>query len=112
MPDNDAAAAAGEKVWPRLRGAFTKLGMVSLAAVVASVILYCIALSQGVHCLHCDRFKLGDRYAWWDGYFTVMGIIWCAGAAGGLGSLLLAKRRRWGAVAFGLAMVAVTLMPM
>jgi hypothetical protein len=97
--------------WSRLRRGFTAIGILGLVLVGASCVMFSVALSQGIHCPHCDRQQLGDRYSWWAAYFNMKDLLWIVGGAGGLASLVAAKRRRWGAIALGLGAMLLLMTP-
>lgn len=96
----------------KARGVLTNVGLVGMLLVVLAAVFFSIALSQGVHCPECDKRNLGDRYAWWAGYFLVKDVLWVAGGLAGLLSVLVAARKRWGAIALALALALLASTPM
>ncbi len=107
MTDIETAPSA-----PRYRRVFTAVGIGGLVLVAAALGLYGIAFLNGVHCPECDRTHLGSRYASWHRYFIVLDSTLGAGGVAALGSLLFAQSRRWGILAFILAVLFLLLRPM
>ena len=82
-----------------VRGIFTKLGVASLVAAGLSLGMLLVALALGVHCPECDRWKLGDAYVLWSGYFALQHAVALASVLPALAALLVAERRRYAVVA-------------
>ena len=87
------------------------VGVAALVLVVASLVMFGVALSQGVHCPHCDRQRLGDDYAYWAGFFKVKDYLLALGGTGGLIAVLAARIRLWGAIALAIALLSIIVAP-
>lgn len=95
-----------------LRKAFTVLGIASLSSVVFSTLMFCYALSAGVHCPQCDRLQLGDSFSYWESFFNLQYSLLFIGGLVGLLSLVGAKQRKYALFAVGLAALRLLFMPM
>lgn len=94
------------------RRTFTWAGAVGLVLVLVSVAMFSIALSNGVHCPHCDAQQLGERFAWWASYFEVKDFVALASVPFSLAGAALAERRRWGVLGLLVAAIALAVTPM
>lgn len=100
--------AGGRRSWRRW---FTWAGALGLVLVLSSVAMFSIALSNGIHCPHCDAQELGPRLGWWERYFEVKDALWLASVPGSLSGALLGQRRRWGVLGVVVALVALVVTP-
>lgn len=82
---------------------FTRAGVLGLVVGLASVAMFVIALSNGVHCPHCDAHELGERLAWWERWFDVKDALWLVSAPASLAGAVLGERRRAGVVGLAIA---------
>ena len=111
MTSSAPVTAPRPGLWPALRSLATYVGAAGLGLVLASVAMMLFAGLQGVHCPECDRLLLGSDYGRWATYFRAKDALLVLGALAALAVVPFATRRRYGALAIALALVAILLTP-
>lgn len=74
--------------------------LVFLLPLVASQVMTYWGRTKGMHCVECDRLRLGSISDWWIRFFEIRDTLILVGGFGALGATLIADKRRYAALVF------------